>query len=46
MTARIKFDDDKVVLIVWNEEDQEVDVAVINGDDLLTANISLSGGGI
>ena len=44
MTARIKFDDDKVVVILWNEDDEEVAIAVINGDDVKTATISLGGG--
>ena len=45
MTARIKFDDDKVVLIMWDEENEAVYVAVIDGDNTITDTISLSDGG-
>ena len=44
MTARIKFDDDKVVLIMWDEDREEVYIRVIDGDTSKTATISLGGG--
>ena len=43
MTARIKFDDDKVVLIMWDEDNEAVYVAVIAGDSSYNDTISLSG---
>lgn len=42
MTARIKFDDDKVVLIMWDEDNEAVYVAVLDGDASYTDTIALN----
>lgn len=45
MTARIKWDEDHIVIIQWDEDNGAVDVTVEYQGDKYTGSVYLTGGG-